>query len=89
MYLILYKLQNGNSCAQFIFERKMPFSCTTRVKCELLLIGRRVQVKYKTRICDWAMKKVGWLRVSERQDRAWIDKDRERWRKRINLIHVA
>jgi hypothetical protein len=35
------------------------------------------------------MKKVGWLRVSERQDRAWIDKDRERWRKRINLIHVA
>ena len=44
----------------------------------------------KDRVCDWARKKEGGAKSFRKRgpgtDR---EKDRERWRKRINLIHVA
>ena len=72
MYLICYKLQNGNSCAQFISERKEPFNWTKGEGCRLLSVNRRGQVKYMPRACDWVMEKEG----RAKSFREWSERQR-------------
>jgi hypothetical protein len=54
-------------------------------------------VKYKVRVCDWAMKKEGRAEFQRERERERektrtgrrCEQDRERWRKRLNQTHVA